>query len=176
MSDASQAPVTEAEPSTSTTDSAETTTEAPADLSGLKKALDAERKLRRDLDKRVKELSPYEKQVRDNEEANKSELQKLNEALNAEKAARSAAELSNLRHEIGLAKNVPAGLIKYLTGSSKEELESAADDLLAQLEATGPRVPGRPQERMSDGTPSSSSLDGEDPLVLSRKARGQTTS
>jgi hypothetical protein len=175
MSDASPAPATEAETTThEPTDN--NTTDVPADLSGLKKALDAERKLRRDLDKRVKELSPYEQRVKDAEEANKSELQKLNEALSAEKAARSAAELSNLRHEIGLAKNVPAGLIKYLTGSTKEEFEASADDLLSQVDMPGLRVPGRPQERLSDGTPSASSLDGEDPLVLSRKARGQTTS
>lgn len=141
-----------------------------------KKALENERKARRDAEARLKELEPLAKKVKEREEADKSELQKLNEALNAEKAARSAAELSNLRHEIGLAKAVPAGLIKYLTGSTKEELESSADDLLAQVGDTGPRVPGRPQERMSDGTPSASSLDGEDPLVLSRKARGQTTS
>jgi hypothetical protein len=163
-----------------TTDAPSTTPDEEIDperLPGLKKAFQTERETRRALETRLKELEPIAKKVKEREEADKSELQKLNEALNAEKAARSAAELANVRHEVGLAKNVPAGLIKYLTGSTKEELEGAADDLLAQLEATGgPKVPGRPQERMSDGTPSSSALDGEDPLVLSRKARGQTTS
>lgn len=182
MSDASQATETVTEPTqtTGTTNATAVpteTTEAPTDLSGLKKALDAERKLRRDLDKRVKELSPYEQRVKDAEEANKSELQRLNEALSAEKAARTAAEMNNLRHEVAATKGISSGLAFLLAGSTKEEIEASAEKLAIELgKAQTPSVPGRPQERMSDGTPSSSSLDGEDPLVLSRKARGQTTS
>jgi hypothetical protein len=163
-------PPTTGQPTEPATDN---TTEAPSDLSGLKKALDAERKARREADKRNKELSAYEKQVKDAEEANKSELQKLQDALAAEKAARTTAELTNLRNEVGLAKAVPAGLIKFLSGSTKEELEAAADELLAQLEPAGPRVPGKPQSRLSDGRPSNSSLDGEDPLALIAMGRGE---
>lgn len=69
------------------------------------------------------------------EQANKSELQK---ALDAAKAAEAkaaqaeaktaAAELAALRSDVAAAKGVP---VSALTGSTKDELEKAADDLIA---------------------------------------------
>lgn len=68
-------------------------------------------------------------------EANKSELQKALDAAKAadEKAAQAeakatAAELVALRSDVAREKNVP---VSALTGSTKEELEKAADTLIA---------------------------------------------
>jgi trimethylamine:corrinoid methyltransferase-like protein len=62
------------------------------------------------------------------EEANKTEAEKS--AARAEAAERRAAELEAkaLRSDVAAAKGVPAAL---LTGSTQEELEAAADALLA---------------------------------------------
>jgi hypothetical protein len=62
------------------------------------------------------------------EDANKSELEKA--AARAEAAEKRAAELEAkaLRSDVAAEKGVPAAL---LTGSTKEELEAAADALIA---------------------------------------------
>ena len=82
----------------------------------------------------------YDEQV----EASKTDLQKATERadnLQAElDALKSAEQLRNLREEVANTKGVPARL---LTGTTKEECESQADDLLSWAKpATGyPRVP-----------------------------------
>ncbi len=62
------------------------------------------------------------------ETANKSELQKaIDRAEKAEKRAEKA-ELSGLRAEVARTKNVPMASI---TGTTKEEMEASADELIA---------------------------------------------
>lgn len=146
----------------------------PEDLAGLKAALKAERDARRTAEGRAKELEPYEAKIREAEEANKSELTKANEALAAERDARAKADAALLRYQVGADKGVPAKLVPYLTGGSKEEIEASADVLLGEIGSTKPPSPmsGRPAERMATGEPSTS-LDDEDPMALIARARGQ---
>lgn len=178
----STAPATGVTETTTTTDTTNDTTPAETtdDLAGLRKALQSERQLRRTAQGRVKELEPFEKAIKDAEEANKSELQKINEALSGEREARTKAEAQLLRYSVGVAKSVPSTLIGHLTGSTKEEVEASADALLAALGEARPQIPGRPTERMpnarsADGKPVRSTLDDEDPMALIRMGRGQTT-
>ena len=87
--------------------------------------LDRERKkLPNDYD----ELRAKAAKLAEIEEANKTEAEKTAERLAA--AERRAAELEAkaLRAEVAAAKGVPAAL---LTGSTQEELEAAADALIA---------------------------------------------
>lgn len=144
-----------------------------------KRALDAERTQRKELERRLKELEPLAKAAQEREEAEKSETTKLNEALASERGARSKAEADLLRYTVGIAKAVPANLIGHLTGSTKEEIEQSADALLAAVGDARPQLPGRPTERangrMTDGKPSRSTLDDEDPIALIRMGRGQET-
>lgn len=62
------------------------------------------------------------------EAANKTELQRAQEAAEAAEKRATAAETKALRADVASAKGVPAAL---LTGSTKAELEASADALLA---------------------------------------------
>ena len=146
----------------------------PDDLAGLKSALKAEREMRKAADAKVKQLTPYEEAVKKAEEANKSETTKLNEALNGEREARTKAERDLLKFTVAADKGVPANLVKFLSGTTKEEVEQSATELLAELgNNTKPSMPGRPTERLANGKPSkTSALDSEDPVALIRMGRG----
>lgn len=82
------------------------------------------------------------------EEASKTEQQKaLDRAAAAEKAANEATT-KLLRYEVAAAKGVPAKLAGRLQGTTKEEMEADADDLLATLTAQGA---GGQQQRRTAG-------------------------
>lgn len=139
-----------------------------------KKALEAERRQRKELEARLKELEPLADAAKAKAESEKSEITKAAEALAVERDARTKAEGLLLRYEVGTTKGVPATLIKFLVGDTKEAVEEAADALLAELgskETTG--LPGRPQERMVTGKPSNSNLDGLDPMALIAMGRDE---
>lgn len=143
---------------------------------GGKKALEAERRARRDAEDRLKELEPLAEEARKRADADKTEAQKLTESLDTERKARTVAETALLRYQVAADKGVPANLVRFLTGDDKAAVEEAAALLLKEIGAGGedrPSVPGRPTERMSSGRPSTA-LDDEDPMALVAKARGQS--
>jgi uncharacterized protein YlxW (UPF0749 family) len=74
------------------------------------------------------------------QEAQKTELEKAQ--ARAEAAEKSAAEtaVAALRAQIALDKKLTPSQAKRLVGSTKEELEADADELLADLKITGPGV------------------------------------
>jgi hypothetical protein len=87
--------------------------------------------LRRENAQARKRAQEAEQRAKEYEDRDKTDQEKLNErATTAEKRA-ADAETRLLRHEVAAAKNVPANLAKFLTGSTKQELEKAADELLA---------------------------------------------
>jgi hypothetical protein len=139
-----------------------------------KKALDVERTARKELERKLRELEPLAQAAKDAEEANKSEVQKATEKLAKETEARKLAEQALMIQTVGAEKGVPANLIKFLTGSSKAEVEAAADELLSAMGDAKPSMPGRPTERMVNGKPSGNQLDSLDPVALIRMGRGQS--
>jgi hypothetical protein len=110
------------------TDDATDTFAAPASQEELDRIiqarLDRERKKFADYD----ELKKAADRLSEIESANKTEAEKA--AARAEAAEKRAAELEAkaLRAEVAAAKGVPAAL---LTGGTQEELEAAADALIA---------------------------------------------
>lgn len=74
------------------------------------------------------------------EEAAKTELQKAQDAAAAAEKRATDAEAKALRGEIAAARGVPAAL---LSGSTQEELEAAADALLA-FKGPGDHAPSTP--------------------------------
>ena len=138
-----------------------------------KRALQSERQRAKDLERQLKELQPLVQAAKEREDAEKSETTKLNEALASERDARTKAEVQLLRHTVAADKGVPAELVKFLTGTTKEEVEQSANELLEAVGNNKPAMPGRPAERMVDGRPSKSSLDKDDPVTLIRKGRGE---
>ena len=90
----------------------------------LGKRLDRERAKFQDYDQ-LKADAAELKKIRDGE---KTELQREKEAREAAEARAQKAEFSALRAEVAREKGVPAASI---TGTTKEELEASADELLA---------------------------------------------
>lgn len=78
------------------------------------------------------------------EESQKSEAQKAQERLEAAERRATELELKATRAEVAAAKGVP---VELLSGSSREELEKAADALIAfkGTQAKGPVVPNQGQ-------------------------------
>ena len=96
------------------------------------------------------------KRLAELEDAQKTEAQKQQEAL--EKAQRELAELTvaKTRAEVAAAKGVPAEL---LTGSTQEELEARADDLIAWRGEPAPQKLIIPNEGKSPSSGSFSPAD-----------------
>jgi hypothetical protein len=130
----------------------------PTDLGDAgKKALDAERKARRDAERRVKELEEQQK-ARDDQD--KTEVERLTERLTtAEKAAADAlARADRLEVAVVKALDEPSAkrittAAKRLVGTNREELEADADDLLASFasDTSEPPPPGKPREQLRGG-------------------------
>lgn len=80
----------------------------------------------------------YEKQVNDLKGAGQSELERVTSRATAAEQRVSELEAAQLRLEVGIAKGLPLTLVRRLTGSSREEIEADADELL-KIAAPGPR-------------------------------------
>lgn len=80
------------------------------------------------------------KRLAEMEDANKSELQKLQERAEAAEKRSADTEARLLRAEIAAEKGLPAALAARLTGDTKEELEADAEQLLALV---GKPAPGK---------------------------------
>lgn len=98
-----------------------------------KKALAEERKARRDAETRLKELEPLAAKAKKLEEASKTESEKLTERATAAEKRAVEAESRALRLEVATAKGLTPAQAKRLVGSTKEELEADADELLSSF-------------------------------------------
>lgn len=90
---------------------------------------------------RAKELEPKASEYDKLAEAQKTEQQKAAEARQAAEARATEAETRLLRYQVAAAKNLPADLVQFLTGSSQEDIEKQADALVARLGETKPQTP-----------------------------------
>jgi len=103
------------------------------------------------LRKRLKELEPLANKAKEIEDSQKSETERLREELDALK--KSAADANRLR--VALAKGLTEKQAARLVGSTIEELEADADELIAAFKGTEPpakRVPGKPRENLKGGS------------------------
>lgn len=102
-----------------------------------KKALDEERRARKAAERSAsstqKQLEEMSARLKEYEDAKKSDLDKLTErATTAEQTAASATSRL-LRYEVAAAKKLPSEWAARLQGSTQEELEADADQLLEAL-------------------------------------------
>lgn len=101
---------------------------------------------------------------------NKTQLDKMAEQLAAIEERASKAEATNLRNDVIAAKKVPAKLAARLRGTTKEELEADADELIETWKEAGGKIDddtpaagaspaavtpprGRPRETLHSGAP-----------------------
>lgn len=136
-----------------------TATEVNADVPPeVKKALREANKEAETLRRKLKEI----------EDRDKTEAQRL-----ADRAAAAEAELTALRTEsvrarVALAKGLPADLLEFLTASDEESLSEQADRLLARL---APAAPGRPMGDVDQGVRTTPLALNGDPLLDSLKTK-----
>lgn len=114
---------------------------------GAKKALDEERRARRDAEKQLRDIQSKLKELEDRD---KSDSEKLTERIAAAERRAVEAESKALRYEVATEKGVKA---RWLSGSTREELEAAADEYLADhppSNGNGP-APAKPVEDLRGG-------------------------
>jgi hypothetical protein len=95
-----------------------------------KRALEAERKARRKAEAEAKELRDKVKQA---EDAEKTELEKLQGQVADITKRAEAAEAKADRFEVAAAKGLSLAQARRLVGSTKEELEQDADEMATEL-------------------------------------------
>lgn len=129
-----------------------------------KRALDAEREARKAAEQRVKalesQLTPLQDKVQQIEDAGKSELEKEREKRAELEKQLADATSAQLRYEVATSKGVPAEAIKFLTGASRDELETTADELLKIINRK-PVIETPPKEL----TPAGKQPDGDSLLT-----------
>lgn len=87
---------------------------------------------------RVAELTPYEQKVRELEDAQKSESQRLAEQLAVAQQEAAGLRAEALRQKVAAAKGVPVALVGRLQGSTEAELAADADALMAAFPQPAP--------------------------------------
>ncbi len=97
---------------------------------GGKRALEAERKARREAEKQVKELAA---RVKASEDAEKTELEKLQGQVAQLTKDAEAAQAKADRFEVAAAKGLTLAQARRLVGSTKDELEADADSMRTEL-------------------------------------------
>jgi hypothetical protein len=134
--------------------------EKPDPDAGAKKALDAERKARRDAEAKAKDL---ENRLKGIEDKDKSEVERLTEQVTSLTKERDQAIGRSDRLEVALTKSLDEDqarrittAAKRLTGANREELEADADEFLSAFAApTGEQKPappgGKPREDLRPG-------------------------
>lgn len=105
------------------------------------------------------------------EDANKTETQKLSEERDSHRSRAEQAESIASKWEVGLEKGLTKSQAKRLVGSTREELEADADEMIAELGGT-PDKPGparRPTERLRGGGAPEADPEETDPRKLAAK-------
>lgn len=127
----------------------------PADLGDAgKKAIDEERKARREAERRANDL---DKRLKEFEDAGKTEIEKLTGRVADLEPKLTAAEARALRLEIALDKGVPKSLAVRLQGSTREEMEADADELLKTI-GNGKKTPSFDGGAKADDAPKGGSF------------------
>lgn len=100
----------------------------------------------------IRELKAKAARLDEIEEASKSETQRLAERADAEFSRAQAAEAALLRYEVAAETGVPANAVKFLTGTTREDIEASARDVLELIGDAGkPRAP-KPDPNQGRGT------------------------
>jgi hypothetical protein len=129
------------------------------------------KELARKHEARAKENAEAAKRLAELEDSGKSDLERLTAQMKAESDRADKAEARALRLEVAATKGLTPTQAKRLVGTTQEELEADADELLASFkpgtgdgsaadsgDSGGDTPTGRPQEKLRGG---SASDDGE---------------
>lgn len=144
-----------------------------------KRALTSERKARREAEKALNELRAELAQYRD---AEKTELQKAQEAAKRYEQELTTTRVANARLMAAVAHDLPPDLIDLLGDGTDEEIDARAKLLAEKLAATAPApaaepakptaTPTRPVEALTPGG-KPASAEPEDPNAWLRRMAGR---
>lgn len=98
------------------------------------------------------ELAQVRSKLREVEEADLTEVEKLRNQLTEEQKLRQTAQQQAMRLEVAIAKGLNATQAKRLVGDTIEELEADADELLASFKPQDAPVDRKPAENLRGGT------------------------
>ena len=118
---------------------------------------------------KVKELEPLAAKAKELEEAGKTETQKLAEDRDTHKGRADTAEGEVLRLRVALRKGLTETQAKRLVGTTEEELEADANELLESFggkQDQQPDVRRRPREALRPGAVPSAEPEETDPAKL----------
>ena len=104
---------------------------------GGKKALDAERRARREAERQLQAVNTRLQEIADQ---GKSDLEKATERAAKAEQQLAALQGEKLRFEVAAAKGLPYDLANRLQGGTRDELEADADTLIALLRPAQPAV------------------------------------
>lgn len=148
---------------TQNTTADETTTEAPApELQSAETETDwkAEARKWESRAKKAQADTTDAAKWREYEQAQKPEQERQAEKLAQAEADAANAKATLLRYEVATEKGIPSEAIKLLTGSTKEELETAADTLLGLIaDQSKPKAPRPDQLQGKPATAGSTTAD-----------------
>lgn len=106
------------------------------------------------LAKANKEAEQARLKVKEFEDRDKTEIERASEKLTELEKTATSATVDAIRFEIALDKGLTKNQAKRLVGSTREELEADADELVKDLgldDAGNAGVSRRPQERLRPG-------------------------
>lgn len=131
------------------------------------------RALSRKHESQAKQNADAARRLKEAEDADKTELQKLTEAQASANKRAAEAESRALRYEVALEKNIPSKLMKFLGGTTSEEIQASADELLEAIKPdtgeTGTAGGGKPREKLRSGAASSAEPEEGDPREIAAK-------
>lgn len=131
---------------TATTDTGTTEGDKTLGPAG-EKALAEERKARKAAEKLA---ADREAKIREFEDRDKTDLEKAQASAAAAEKRAVELEARAIRAEVVAEKGVPANLAKFVSGATREELEAAADELMAAIPAAQQK-PGTPKPDPGQG-------------------------
>lgn len=109
-------------------------------------------KLKAALKKANKEAEQHRLRLKELEDRDKSDAEKLTETNRTLEERARRAEIDACRMRVGLRKGLSEAQVKRLLGENEEELEADADDLLESFKADPPPpTSARPRERLRPG-------------------------
>lgn len=145
-------------PATGDDDTDDTTTEKtpPAPRSD-----DDVEKLKAALRKANKEAEQSRLKLKELEDRDKSDAERLADSNRTLEERAKKAEIDACRMRIAIRKGLTEAQVKRLLGTTEEELEADADELLEAFKTATPEPPsgGRPKERLRPGAVSDAEPD-----------------
>lgn len=108
-------------------------------------------KLKAALKKANKEAEQHRLKLKELEDRDKSDAEKLSETNRSLEERARKAEIDACRMRVGLRKGLTEAQVRRLIGDTEEELEAGAADLLDSFKTAEPTSSARPRERLRPG-------------------------